>query len=350
MQVNRRGFLKTGAIVPTAALAGAATPQFAAAAERERNATDRRRRFARPDDERERRDGSDRCWPEMAGYAKVNGQNLYYVTLGQGTPVIFMHGGLGFDHQYFRPFVDPLARSANVVYYDHLGHGRSDRPLNISDLTLARLSSDCDGLATALGFDKFILVGHSYGGFIALDFALRFPKRLAGLVLSCTAPDLASFVLRNPLGGTGAQQAALGQLFAGPMANATDAVLRRNWTTAVPLYYNNVTPPPGVTADVDRRTIYSAAGVNQGNAILGGYDFVAQLSTIEVPTAVHYGAGDIWRFGDNEKMAKNILGATLKYFPNSGHWPFQEEQAAFLAYMRGFVASVDADDPTECRR
>lgn len=202
------------------------------------------------------------------------------------------------------------------------------------------MSADCDGLATALGFDKFVLVGHSYGGFIALDFALRFPNRLAGLVLSCTAADLASFVMRSPLGGTAAQQASLGQLFAGPAVNGTDQALRTNWTGAVPLYYNNATPPAGVVADVDQRTMYSAAAFNRGNSILGGYDFVAQLSTIKVPTAVHYGKGDIWRFGDNEKIAKNIPGATLKYFPNSGHWPFQEEQAAFIAYMRGFVASL----------
>jgi len=336
MQVNRRGFLGTGGIVPATVLAGAAVPLSAAATSDGRG------------DERDRNDGSASCSPEKSGYARVNGQHLYYVQLGRGTPVIFMHGGLGFDHQYFRPFVDPLAQSAKVVYYDHLGHGRSDRPANFNDLTLARLSSDCDGLATALGFEKFILVGHSYGGFIALDFALRFPHRLAGLVLSCTAADLASLVLRRPLGGTAAQQAALGQLFAGPAANATDAALRANWTTALPLYYNNVTPPPGVTAAVDRRTIYSAAGFNRGNEILAGYNMVGYLPSIKVPTAVHYGTGDIWRFGDDEKIAKNIPGATLKYFANSGHWPFQEERAAYVAYMRGFVATVEADDLTEC--
>jgi proline iminopeptidase len=345
MQVNRRGFLSSGAILPTTILAGAAAPQVSVAAGSDGNATDQRRSHGHRGDEHA---GS--CGPERAGYARVNGQKLYYVSLGRGTPVIFMHGGLGFDHQYFRPFVDPLAHSANVVYYDHLGHGRSDRPANFSDLTLARLSSDCDGLATALGFERFILVGHSYGGFIALDFALRFPDRLAGLVLSCTAADLASLVLRRPLGGTVAQQEALGRLFAGPAANATDAALRENWTTALPLYYNNVTPPVGVTAAVDRRTIYSAAGFNRGNEILGGYNLVGYLPSIEVPTAVHYGVGDIWRFGDDEKIAKNIPGATLKYFPNSGHWPFQEEQAAYIAHMRGFVATVESDDLRECHR
>lgn len=73
MQINRRGFLKTGTIAPAAALAGCGG-----------------------DD-----DGDSSA--EMSGFATVSGQKLYYVTLGAGTPVIFMHGGLGFDHEYFGP-------------------------------------------------------------------------------------------------------------------------------------------------------------------------------------------------------------------------------------------------------
>ena len=308
MQMTRRGLLRAVAAVTAAVVAGRADTAAAAAA-------------------------------ETAGFATVNKQKLFYVTLGHGMPVIFMHGGLGFDHEYFRPFVDALADTAQIVYYDHLGHGKSDRPSNFADLTLERLSSDCDALATTLGLVKFVLVGLSYGGFIGLDFAFRFPNRLAGLVLSCTAPDLTS-KLRDPLGGAPDQAEALKRLFAGPAANATDQALRANWTAAVPLYYNKATPPAGVLTDVDSRTIYSAAGFNRGNELLASYDFVSKLPTLKAPTAVHYGAGDIWRFGDNEKLAKNIPGATLKYFASSGHWPFQEEQAEYVYYMRAFVASL----------
>jgi pimeloyl-ACP methyl ester carboxylesterase len=54
------------------------------------------------------------------------------------------------------------------------------------------------------------------------------------------------------------------------------------------------------------------------------------------------------RISEDEKIARNIPGATLKYFPHSGHWPFQEEQAAYVAYMRGFMASVETDDLRDC--
>lgn len=275
---------------------------------------------------------------ETSGFVSVNGKNLYHVSLGRGIPVVFLHGGLGLDHQYFRPFIDPLADNARIVCYDQLGQGKSDRPASFDELTLERLSSDCNALTAALGIDKFILVGHSYGGFIALDFALRYPHRLAGLVLSCTAPDTSSFVQRTPLGGTPAQQAALGQLLLAPVGNDED--LRKKWAEAAPLYYNNANPPAGVIADVDQRTIYSAAAFNRGSQLLADYNFVSRLSSINVPTAVHYGAGDIWRFGDDEKLAKNIPGATLKYFASSGHWPFQEEPAEFIRYMRSFIENL----------
>ncbi|MDR6889626.1 MULTISPECIES: alpha/beta fold hydrolase [Variovorax] len=294
-------------------------------------------------------EGGNAVWPiapspapkaETSGFASVNGKNLYHVSSGKGVPIVFMHGGLGLDHQYFRPFIDPLADHARIVCYDQLGQGKSDRPASYDELTLERMSADCNALTKALGIDKFVLVGHSFGGFVALDFALRFPDRLSGLVLSCTAADTASFVQRNPVGGTPDQQAALGQLLAAPVASDED--LRKKWTAGAPLYYNNATPPAGVIADVDQRTTYSGAAFNRGNQLLADYNFVSRLSSINVPTSVNYGSGDIWRFGDDEKLAKNIPGAALKYFANSGHWPFQEEPAEFIRYMRSFIAGLPA--------
>src|SRR5262245_31424708 len=93
MTISRRAFLRTGAILPAAALVESLAEHRVEAEERHGGGDDERSRSAH----------------ETSGFATVNGQHLYYVTLGRGTPVIFLHGGLGFDHEYFRPFVDPLA-------------------------------------------------------------------------------------------------------------------------------------------------------------------------------------------------------------------------------------------------
>jgi pimeloyl-ACP methyl ester carboxylesterase len=60
--------------------------------------------------------------------AYLNGTELFYVEVGEGTPCLVMHGGLGFDHTWLHPWLDPLGDVMHLVYYDHRGNGRSGRP------------------------------------------------------------------------------------------------------------------------------------------------------------------------------------------------------------------------------
>ena len=69
-----------------------------------------------------------------ADTAKINGSDLYYESIGNGPPLLIMHGGLGLSHNYLRPYFDQMAQSHTVIYYDHLGNGRSARPDNFDVL------------------------------------------------------------------------------------------------------------------------------------------------------------------------------------------------------------------------
>src|SRR6185436_971485 len=73
----------------------------------------------------------------------VNGTTLFTESVGQGRSMLVLHGGLGFDHTYFRPFLDPLAEQTRVVYLDHRMHGRSGRPA-IETLTHEQLVADAE--------------------------------------------------------------------------------------------------------------------------------------------------------------------------------------------------------------
>src|SRR5579864_9005276 len=103
-----------------------------------------------------------------------------------------MHGGLGLDHTYFRPSLDSLARSEGhpqIIYYDHRGGGRSRRePLD--GVTHATWAGDADALRAHLGHERVVLLGHSYGDYLALDYVLAHPERVAALILVSTAPVL----------------------------------------------------------------------------------------------------------------------------------------------------------------
>src|SRR4051794_5275320 len=110
--------------------------------------------------------------------AQVNGTELYYTTHGHGRPLLVMHGGLGLDHAYFRPWLDALGDVSELIYYDHRGNGKSARPTDWSGVTHATWADDADALREQLGHERITLYGHSYGGFLALEYALRHADHL----------------------------------------------------------------------------------------------------------------------------------------------------------------------------
>ena len=120
--------------------------------------------------------------------ADVNGTSLYYEVVGSGNPLLIMHGGLGFDHTYFRPWIDSLAEDSKLVFYDHRGNGRSDRSKPLDDVYHSTWADDANALREHLGIEKMVLMGHSYGGVLALHYALRYPETLSGLILATTYP------------------------------------------------------------------------------------------------------------------------------------------------------------------
>ncbi|TMC88780.1 MAG: alpha/beta fold hydrolase [Chloroflexi bacterium] len=133
------------------------------------------------------------CFNEMEErnmQALINGNEIFYTIHGQGRPMLLMHGGSGLDHTYFRPWLDSLGDRVELIYYDQLGHGRSTRPENYEGIGLDTWADEADALRASLGYDRIILFGHSFGGFIAQEYALRHGDHLAGLILCDTAPAL----------------------------------------------------------------------------------------------------------------------------------------------------------------
>ncbi len=272
----------------------------------------------------------------FAETATINGSEIYYTTVGVGTPILMMHGGLGLDHSYFRPYFDQLGDQAQVVYYDHLGNGQSARPEDYSVLSFERFIADADALMTHLGHDTFVLVGHSWGGFIAQEFAAAHPERLKGLVLANTVPV---FDYAPTLSGADEQMAALGEAFSRPMVD--DADFQTIWTTILPMYFKDYDPEIG--AAMDGETHYSHAAWNAAGPLLGGFNALEKLPEIAVATLVI--GGDHDGITPNEPGAIRLSGllpnAELVTFENSGHFPFAEQEAQFFDAFRGWLNGLE---------
>jgi pimeloyl-ACP methyl ester carboxylesterase len=113
-------------------------------------------------------------------YVTLHGHRRAYVKTGAGPVVVLLHG-LGCDHTTWEPVIESLARRYTVIAPDLLGHGRSDKPR--ADYSVGGYANGVRDLLTVLGIDRATVVGHSFGGGVAMQFAYQFPERTERLVL-----------------------------------------------------------------------------------------------------------------------------------------------------------------------
>src|SRR5512143_903595 len=99
--------------------------------------------------------------------------------------LLLLHGGPGFDHSSYKPAMAPLAGAAQLVYLDHRGNGRSDRGTP-EQWNLAQWGDDVRAFCDALGIEKPVVLGNSFGGMVAMAYATRHPDHPGKLVLSST--------------------------------------------------------------------------------------------------------------------------------------------------------------------
>ena len=102
---------------------------------------------------------------------QIRDVSLNVKVMGQGYPLVLMHGGPGADLHTVMSF-RPLADQFTLVFYDHRGNGRT-KGAPVESMNFESLTADADALRQALGFDQWAVLGHSFGGYVALEYALR---------------------------------------------------------------------------------------------------------------------------------------------------------------------------------
>jgi proline iminopeptidase len=264
----------------------------------------------------------------------VNHTQLHVDSEGGGTPLLVLHGGPGFDQGYLRPGLLPLADQARLVFADLRGQGRS-APVAIESCTLEQMADDAAELCAALDLERPVVFGHSAGGFVALQLALRHPGVASGLILCHTAA-----ALRREPGPPGpaerggeAAGAVAARLFAGDF---TPDVLEAFGRVVLPLY-----AAPG-HEDVPTRlmalsTINPEIAAYFFQRLAPAYDVRPRLREIAAPTLVIIGRHD-WVC---PPAAGRALAAALPHAElvelDTGHFGFSETPEPFLDAVRGWL-------------
>lgn len=284
-------------------------------------------------------------------YASVNGIKLYFDIEGMGLvpsgltmqekPACFvLHGGPGLDHSYFKPWLTPLAADLQLVYVDHRGTGRSERA-PLESCTIEQMADDLEELRKLLGLESVIVLGNSFGGMLALTYAIRHPDHLSKLILVTTSAshhfwDAAARELEAR--GTPEQRATAPSLFDGQVTTEED--FSRWWQVMMPLYFYHRDPQRD--ENLIARGIYNplvAAYIFEH--FIPRFDVRNELHSIHAPSLVCSGRHDwVTPVIESEYLAEHIPNARLAMFEKSGHMPFIEESDYFADVVRDFVAEA----------
>ena len=125
----------------------------------------------------------------------VRDVSLFVKRLGQGEPILLMHGGPGLDHTTLQT-LEPLADRFLLIFYDHRANGRSTGAT--ASMTFENLVADAEALRETFGYARWAVAGHSFGGHVALEYALRHPDRITSLLLLDTAADAMWYQMGAP--------------------------------------------------------------------------------------------------------------------------------------------------------
>jgi pimeloyl-ACP methyl ester carboxylesterase len=247
--------------------------------------------------------------------------------------IVFVHGGPGFDHTPFKVHYGSLTDIAQLVYFDHRGNGRSDRG-SPEQWTLDQWADDLRTLCDVLGIERPIVFGTSFGGFVALNYALRHPDHPAKLILSSTAARIhfdRSLAMFERLGGRHVRTAAE-RYFQEPTAENLEEFLR-----VCGPHYTQKPRPPEILARILRRPDVSEHFF-RGEFLT--FDLTRHLGQVQCPVLLLSGELDpAVTIEDAEELAAALPADRLRFerFPGAGHMLAIEEPQAVLQTIREFV-------------
>jgi L-proline amide hydrolase len=288
--------------------------------------------------------------PQRAGYIPVKGGRVWYRMNGSehvdSTPLLVIHGGPGFSHHYLLPLTD-LASDRPVIFYDQLDSGNSERPGNSANWTVERFISEVDSVREALGLHRLFILGSSWGGTVAAEYAMRQPKGLAGLVLASPLIRTKRWIADNTEYRNQLPAEVRKVLNDNEKAGTTDS---QAYQDAVMAFYRRhlcrLDPWPDYvnkSFELANLELYVAMwGNTEFNATgtLKDYDASGKLKDIVAPTLYTCGEYDEATPAACRHFSSLTSGSEVRVIPDASHMAFVEQRDLYMKTVRQFFGRV----------
>lgn len=281
----------------------------------------------------------------------VNDVRLWYKAAGQaeGTPLLFLHGGPGYNSYSFEAQAGKALESRlKMIYLDQRGSGRSERPWT-GAYTIAAMVEDIEGLRKQLGVPKLALMGHSFGGALALEYAAAYPQHVAKLVLVSAASSIPD--------ACAARVAYLAKRYPDDLAKARSAATERKESPDDCFFAFNSVPDeirdrvndetmfPDMKLAAEQRAVDAKSGLRNTGELGGAmwnngflsYRF-KRFERLTMPVLVLAGSED-YAIGlpAQRALARALPNATLVEYEGAGHFPYLDAPQRFTRDVTGFL-------------
>jgi proline iminopeptidase len=284
------------------------------------------------------------------GYVNVEGYRFFYRSFGQSVKgvILGLHGGPGSTHDYLLPLADLAQFGYRVVLYDQLGCGRSELPKNPALFTVERAVEETEEVRRALNLGKINVIGSSWGGLLAIAYALRYQRNLKSIVtvgglasVPLTTAEMQRLKSQLPIDVREVMKKyeELGDYENPEYLKAVDVFYRKHlcrlkeWPKELVYSFDHMSKPVYLTMN----------GPNEFTIIgnIRYWDVTNQLHKIRVPTLVTGGKYDEVSPKVARSIHKGIRGSKLVTFPNSSHLAMWEEREKFITVVREYLDRVN---------
>jgi len=279
------------------------------------------------------------------GSFERDGVRLYYRTAGSGPPVIFLSGGPGFNVDYVMPVADFFPASYQRVFYEQRGTGRSlVADLSETNMTLRIVVEDLEGLRVHLRQERLFLVGHSWGGMLAMAYAAAHPDRVDRMILIGPGGPTLEFATwfndnihmrlrpedveaerywdQAPARGVDADKAALESVKA-----------------ITPGYFFERAKGLALAAQMPEGTLHVQVNLLLFGDMAREYDSRPGLQRLDRPVVIVQGHQDPVGDKTAEEIHASIRGSVLAYINKCGHFPWLEQPEEFRRIVSEFLAT-----------
>lgn len=287
------------------------------------------------------------------GFVTVPDGKLFYKESGVGVPIVVLHGGPGLDHSYLLPQMWALTEHGRVILYDQRGSGQSiPFTLDAETINEAAFVEDLEAIRQHLKLEHFIVVGHSWGGQLAMEYALKYSDRLLGMVLMDSGPiTYGAFEVFAKEVDRRAKAAKIDlTLFndAGVFEPMDAAAINEKYREVCELYCYKPEDANKITLN------FPADGARSGLKVLAlmnervnkSYDKRRELLTVPTNTLILHGRNDPIFMRAAEEISWFVTNSNLVMIDNCGHFPYIEQPEICFDEMIQFIESV-RPKPTE---